>query len=258
MENDRLLAAGQNLCQYLDWDSNFFGIRIARVIPEVIDETHFHYIQHYCEQNQIDCLYFLGDISDHTSIRLAEKNNFELVDIRKTFENRRLGCASSSQANTVGETHNWTEADIVSLREIAKISYRDTRFYFDNHFSVAKADELYATWIEKSCRGYADKVLVAKINKQVAGYISCHLISKLEGQIGLIGVHPDFRGKGLGTTLVSKAHQWFVENKVENVRVVTQGRNIQAQRLYEKCGFLTKSVQIWYHRWFDWKVQVKV
>jgi hypothetical protein len=34
------------------------------------------------------------------------------------------------------------------------------------------------------------------------------------------------------------------------VNVVTQGRNSKAQRLYERCGFLTRSVQLWYHRWF--------
>jgi len=30
---------------------------------------------------------------------------------------------------------------------------------------------------------------------------------------------------------------------------VTQGSNIAAQRLYQRSGFLPKSVQLWYHFW---------
>jgi len=32
--------------------------------------------------------------------------------------------------------------------------------------------------------------------------------------------------------------------------VVTQGRNLAAQRLYQRNGFVTASLQLWYHRWF--------
>jgi hypothetical protein len=31
--------------------------------------------------------------------------------------------------------------------------------------------------------------------------------------------------------------------------VVTQARNVPAQRLYQKCGFITRSVELWFHRW---------
>jgi hypothetical protein len=33
--------------------------------------------------------------------------------------------------------------------------------------------------------------------------------------------------------------------------VATQARNIAAQRLYQRAGFLTSSVRVWYHRWFE-------
>ena len=28
------------------------------------------------------------------------------------------------------------------------------------------------------------------------------------------------------------------------------GRNLAAQRLYQRSGFVTASLQLWYHRWF--------
>jgi hypothetical protein len=33
------------------------------------------------------------------------------------------------------------------------------------------------------------------------------------------------------------------------VRVVTQGRNVRAQRLYQAHGLLTRSIGLWFHRW---------
>jgi len=109
---------------------------------------------------------------------------------------------------------------------------------------------LYETWIEKSCKGYADAVLVAELQGWPVGYISCHLLDQAEGQIGLFGVSADFQGKGLGQKLVNESLRWFAEQGMRQVTVVTQGRNCRAQRLYQRCGFLTRSVQLWYHRWF--------
>ena len=39
--------------------------------------------------------------------------------------------------------------------------------------------------------------------------------------------------------------------KIKKLYVVTQGRNIRAQRLYQKNGFIIKSSGIWYHKWLN-------
>jgi hypothetical protein len=31
---------------------------------------------------------------------------------------------------------------------------------------------------------------------------------------------------------------------------VTQGRNLAAQRLYQRTGFLIRDLQLWYHKWY--------
>ena len=36
----------------------------------------------------------------------------------------------------------------------------------------------------------------------------------------------------------------------DNRSVVTQGRNVAAQRLYQSAGFRTAAVQLWHHCWF--------
>lgn len=239
-----------SFCQYLDWDSNFFGVRIARLTTsrltdEIIDNT-----RQWCTANHIDCLYFLADAADAATIRLAEDNHFRFVDIRMTFEKPITNDLAAKERMTKSKIRQVIPEDIPALRQIAKTSYRGTRFYNDTKFLTDLSDTLYETWIEKSCNGYADAVFVAEIHGEPAGYISCHLSDPSTGQIGLIAVDEKRRGLQLGQELITEALHWFAAQDITNVTVVTQGQNHLALRLYQRCGFLTSSVQLWYHRWF--------
>jgi RimJ/RimL family protein N-acetyltransferase len=35
------------------------------------------------------------------------------------------------------------------------------------------------------------------------------------------------------------------------ITVVTQGRNVAALRLFERCGFLVESSEVWLHKWYE-------
>jgi dTDP-4-amino-4,6-dideoxy-D-galactose acyltransferase len=236
------------ICKYLEWDSNFFGRRIARVrIDRLAKETALELLS-WCEFNRIDCIYFLADSSDPGTARLAESSNFNFVDIRVTLD--RSMKSDSTFNFTESRVRDAREADIPALRSIARTSHRDSRFYYDENFPRSLCDALYETWIEKSCQGWAAKVFVADDEGKAVGYITCHLAVPKIGQIGLVGVGEKSRGKDLGRALVGRALRWFTEQGVENVSVVTQGRNVRAQRLYQQNGFVTRSLELWYHHWF--------
>jgi ribosomal protein S18 acetylase RimI-like enzyme len=143
------------------------------------------------------------------------------------------------------------QEDTHSLEHIARSNYRDTRFYFDINFPRDLSDLLYETWIKLSCEGYADEVLVAELDSVPIGYVSCHLdTDSRTGRVGLLGVSNRARGRGIGRALVFSALEWFSAQGMQEINVVTQGRNYAAQRLYQRCGFLTQNVQFWYHKWF--------
>ena len=199
----------------------------------------------WCHEHEIDCLYFLSNADDRETVRLAEENQFRLMDIRLTFE-RQIDDILEHPVTTRLCTSN----DVRALQAIARVSYHDTRFYYDDHFPNDLCDELYATWIARSCEGYADAVLIAEMLGAPVGFISCHLDDNQTGRIGLVGVSEDAHGGGIGQQLVHNALRWFAEQYTERITVVTQGRNYAAQCLYQKCGFLTRSVQLWYHHWF--------
>jgi len=235
-------------CEYLEWDSEFFGRRIARTkIPRLTNELVGR-IEEWCALERVECLYFLADSSDQLTTRLAQSRRFRFVDAKLTFERlRERGEIGKAPQLPVREAE---ERDIPALREIARGAHRDSRFYYDGNFTERQCDELYETWIEKSCRGWAQKVFVAGGGAAAEGYVTCHLRDSRIGQIGLVGVSETARGKGLGRNLVAHAVRWFEQEGVEKIQVVTQGRNVAAQRLYQRCGFATSSMEVWFHRWF--------
>jgi dTDP-4-amino-4,6-dideoxy-D-galactose acyltransferase len=244
----------ESIGEYLEWDSQFFGRRIARARVHCLTEETAFELRSWCELNWIDCLYFLADSSDAKTVKLAETSDFSFVDIRLTLQHSLNSHLTSNCAQL--RVRDARDADIPALRNIARDCHRDSRFYYDEHFPRSLCDALYEVWIEKSCRGWARKVFVADDEGMVAGYITCHLPGSEAGQIGLVGVREKAHGKGLGKELVGRAVRWFAEQGVKDVSVVTQGRNVRAQRLYQRAGFVTGSLELWYHRWFaraEWK-----
>jgi dTDP-4-amino-4,6-dideoxy-D-galactose acyltransferase len=271
------------ICEFLAWDSAFFGLRIARVNDHRLSAERCCSILDWCAANQINCLYFLADTDHPETIRLAEANQFQLVDIRVTLERRitlppgPLSVYGEGEATRAYETDTqkrvptndavgtpfWASArpiirlsrpdDVDTLVHISRDAYTQSRFYNDPRFSPEKSSLLYQTWIRRSClEGYADAVWVAEHEGQPAGYVTCKLDhEQREGSISLFGLAEQARGQGVGQALVDYALGWFAAQRMERVSVATQGSNIAAQRLYQKCGFLTRAVQLWYHRWFE-------
>jgi dTDP-4-amino-4,6-dideoxy-D-galactose acyltransferase len=235
------------ICTSLDWDSRFFERRIARVSGHRLDEVKLSEISACCQTNRVDCLYFLADSDDAQTSVLAEQNGFLLTDVRLTFE--RTPNQSASLISPGGQVRLARQEDLEALKAIARTGHRDTRFYFDLHFERAKCDLFYETWIENSFKGFAHAVFVAEVNAEPVGYITCSLRGA-ESQVGLLGVGDKYRGMGLGKQLVEAFLAWSAEQGARRATVVTQGRNISAQRLYQRMGFLTATVQLWYHRWF--------
>ncbi len=241
-----------NPCEILDWDTAFWGFRIARLRGNRLSEKQMDAVDLWCRRHEISCLYFLARADDPATARLAENAGFRLVDLRVTLYrdavepplriNPRPG-----EGVTIRPSR---PEDVPTLKAIARRSHTGTRFYVDPAFPRHLCAALYETWIEVSCQGYADVVLVADVDGP-AGYVSCHLEGEQRrGRIGLVGVAAEAQQRGVGRALVLGALAWFAARGATQVSVVTQGHNEAAQRLYQGCGFVTKSVELWYHKWY--------
>jgi len=242
---------GHDPCEVLAWDSGFFGVKIARVLGETLDEGRAGEIDAWCGREGVKCLYFLARSDVPETVRVAGRHGYELMEVRVEYELGDLDRMMKTYPSREGFTYRGAvPADMPGLKAIARESFLDSRFYVDARFPREKCDALYERWVEQSTQGFADEVLVAVQAEIIpAGFVTL----KKEGAIGrisLIGVDARFRGRGVGANLVQGAVSWAFAKGLERVRVVTQGRNIASQRLYQRCGFLTHAVGLYYHKWF--------
>lgn len=231
---------------FLPWDSAFFEQRIFRVESALHGESGEELLRE-CLAESVECLYLLVDSGDAATIGFAQDHGFRFVDLRLTFAWEAGEQCAATEALSIRPAE---ETDIPELARIAASVHGETRFFVDHRFA-AKAPELYRVWITKSVRGWADVVLVAELSSRPVGYVTGHRDPDGSGHIGLVGVDPDARGRGLGRALIEESQRWFAAEGMRRVHVSTQGSSITAQRLYQRCGFVTSNVKLWFHRWFD-------
>lgn len=240
-------------CEILEWDTNYFGKRIARVLEPPSTASDLKRINSWCVERKIDCLYYLVNVADINRAQLAEKDGFQLVDIRVTVECQSVGTTQAkSSPPKKNVVRKFNPDDIGNLTRIAGEVHGNTRFSNDRRFNVNKVHDMYKLWIKKSCfDNYADQVFVAcDSGGHAIGYISCRMESSLVGNIGLLGVAASYQGKGFGIKLIEVARDWFRNKKTKSIITVTQGTTPGVLQFYQKAGFLIKKTELWLHKWF--------
>jgi GNAT superfamily N-acetyltransferase len=237
----------------LAWDSDFFGFPIGRATVTQLNEACVTALLAAAQAAHLRCLYFEAVADDPLTVTLAERHGFHLVDVRVTLElafDHALPTAPSPPRPVVMTGPRAEE--MPRLREIAAGIGYASRFNFDHNFPPGAGERLYRRWIENACAGFADAVFIARREEagEAAGLITCTLRDGW-GHIQLTGVHPDHRRQGVGVAVVRAGLEWAKAQGAAGMRVPTQARNIQAQRLYQQVGFLTHATTLFYHKWFE-------
>ena len=88
-------------------------------------------------------------------------------------------------------------------------------------------------------------------NDRLVGVVICkleiHRGGPMRGYIAMLATKDQFRGKGIATTLVSRAIDLMIEKEADEVALETEETNAGAMKLYERLGFL-KSKKL--HRYY--------
>lgn len=247
---DKLLNVVQ-LYQKLEWDTDFFGLNVGyisclRLTPNI--EKH---IKNFIRRERIDLVEYLCNCHDRESVITAGKNGYLFVDIRLTFE-QFLPDKIEVQKKVDYHVKKGEHSDIEKLKHIATDIYKYSRYYFDGNFDREKVRVFYQNWAEKAIRAqFDDYAYVLYHSQNPIGFCTIKKIRENAARIGLFGMDPEFTGGGLAKHLLDTSLQKLrKEEGVDYAEVVTQGRNYAAQKLYQRCGFVTKSTELWYHKWF--------
>ena len=242
-----------NGVRVLDWDSAFFGLRIATLAAEVRSEDDLQAALQWCQAERVACLYVLSEGHELNKRAWLARHGALEVDVRTTLSTTVTVTPATASQQTAAVRVARPE-DLPALEGLARTAHGDSRFWNDPHFAREHCAELYATWIRKAVQGQADAVFVATLGAQAVGYISCHARGSgadAHAEIGLVAVAEAARGQGRGGALVRAALLWAQARGLTRTSVVTQGRNAAALRLYAAHSFVVQRQQVWQHLWLS-------
>jgi len=216
----------------LDWDSNFFGFEIGELIYE--NKLDF--------DNSYDLLYLKNDQDFDVNVK----------DFTKKFSETKL--IFSKDINDVNPQSsvfsiNEIQYDINEIYELAYESGKFSRFFLDGNFEKDKFKELYQKWVDNSISNiFADDLLVYLENNQIQGFVT-YKVNNKTATIGLIAVHPNHQGKGVGGKLLRVVENKLFENKINKLLIPTQQKNVMACDFYKKYGYQVYETTFIKHYW---------
>lgn len=226
----------------LDWDSDFFGLRIGRVDVSSAEELESLSAQESTFKQQFDLLYVFCPQSIRWQAEQAT-----LVDEKTIYAKRVVPQAVDVQAEIYME-----DVPDEDLYRLALVSGEYSRYRLDNRFPKGSYERLYRRWIEQSVNGnMADRVFVYRENNHIHGMLTLQWDDH-KVDIGLVAVDTGVQGHGIGSLLIHTAENWLAHHtSVQTLSVATQWANTKARRWYEKNGFAVEGVTNIYHWWLQ-------
>lgn len=225
-----------SLIEKLEWDSHFFDINIGKSVID--DEKKFDPIK-FCEEakEEYDLVYVFS-CQNMISSQKAFDAKLDLVDIMITmsmpFDANNYtysGCDFKTKL---------TEDEIRECYEIAEQTSVVSRFHREPLIGPEKAKTLYRKWIDNSLNSsFNDGILVTRSEEIITGL---HVIRtdhiEQTGLCSLIGVHNNYKGRGIGKSLWKQAFAyWKQYNNINKCKVPFSIRNIESFNFHLKIGF---------------------
>ncbi|AOR22632.1 ribosomal protein S18-alanine N-acetyltransferase [Clostridium taeniosporum] len=130
------------------------------------------------------------------------------------------------------KTSLMTEADINEVLEISLLS-----------FPISWSKESYIQELANPLANY----IVAKLDNKVIGFVGTWIVMD-EAHITNIAVHPDFRQKNVGSTLLDALIKLTKDVNCNAYTLEVRASNIPAQKLYKKYGFVEQGVRKNYYQ----------
>ena len=232
--------------QILDWDSDLFGIKVAKIIKPDLSADEIKSILCELKQKSVKLVYWASDKKCDNEI---DQLGGKLVDTKTTFtiDFRNLN-VQNIDSDDIVESYS-PSIPIAEIEDLAIQSGEYSRFAVDPNFKKENFVALYKIWVNRSInKEIAKEVLMIRESNKVIGMITLGEKNG-RGDIGLLAVDKSYRGKGYGEKLVSAAQSWFIQNRYTIGQVVTQDKNISACNFYKKYGYSIDKIEYFYHFW---------
>lgn len=137
----------------------------------------------------------------------------------------------------------WAEKTVPEYVDIERFDHSDVEEFVDlyNRCFLASPDPFCPLTVEQALKLDPEGIFIAKMWGTLAGFIACFVEKEeksIYGEITGIGVLPSRRRRGVATTLIKRATEFFLESGVEEVYIEVYEENIPSQLLIQAYGFV--------------------
>lgn len=234
--------------QTLELDTRLFQVGVAKILPPRLSVAALQKILAELKQQSIRLVYWPSDSNDATSQQAAKISGGVLCCEQVTYLTD-LNSINVTSLLTDGIEIYQEKTSNTNLEELAFNIGATTHFKKDPKFPHDWFIKMYRAWVANSVNGsVATRVIVSRNDNKIVGMATLGTKNN-RGDIGLLAVNKNFRGKKLGQKLVQAALVYFMEQSFAQAQVVTQKANVPACKLYEKCGFRPEKTENYYHFW---------
>jgi dTDP-4-amino-4,6-dideoxy-D-galactose acyltransferase len=221
----------------LEWDSNFFGYDVAKIVLDNESEINLSITKPFV-------LTYLFSAEQKSEIEN------KLVDIKCNYikEIKKVVIENSIEIDEYKVQINSFD----EIKELVFLSGIYSRFRKDPKFTNNEFEKMYSIWFKKSlfnCDSGIGKVYIIKEEKIIVGFVTLDFEDSNNARIGLIATDLNAQGKGYASKLIKRCETECLSRNISFLKVATQGLNEAANRLYEKNNFILDSKTYIYHHW---------
>ncbi len=254
----------------LPWDSEFFGVRMARIdyvvtsadAPASLIEAALEGTLSACRETSIPHVTARVDVEDIPAVHVLVGRGFRLMDALVTYRIKPQEDHGAA-VRTVGLHRDFEQTDAEEVLDIAREAFRGYvgRFQHDPHVPADRAEEFYLEWTRACIAGaMADKRFVS-VNS--SGRVIGYLFFRRREPVSTVGGVP-LHGGGIGACrrsepgayagLIRAATAWSHEHGAIS-ECQTQNYNFTVIRVYEAAGGHYVRAEYTLHAWLGDRAQ---
>jgi hypothetical protein len=232
-----------DLIEPLAWDSEFFGIPIARADLNGATPEALAAIEAEARAAGIACLYGALEPADETVAHLAQTCGHRLVEVALTFD--RPGVPFTPKPSST-RVRRGTLDDLPALEPAIKELAPWSRFAADPCFGLDAARRMHEAWIERAARETDERAFfVAYDDTGISGLAT--FVRSPVPRVDMKGVTKP--GTGAADALMVALMEWAGGGPTEAGPCAA--RNVAPLRYLERCGFRVCRSRYLFHRWLD-------
>jgi hypothetical protein len=231
------------LIERLAWDSQFFGVPIARTdltgaTAEILRATDAQ-----ARSEGIACLYGTLDPTDEGAAHLVQTFGHRLVEVALTFERPAMPFTPKPSTSRV---RRGTLDDLPDLEPAIKTLAPWSRFAADPRFGPEAARRMHEAWMERAARDPDERALYISYDDTGITGVATFIRTPVP-RVDTKGVTKP--STGAADALMVALFDWAEDGPTEAGPCAA--RNIAPLRYLERCGFRVGQVRYLFHRWLD-------